>query len=445
MSSRHACPPALARASQPASEVHPRSEARLVAELEPAEYFVVIAGAAAESRGAYELQVNLEPLDVACKQATNLDCSTATPIRTDQTVIRTYLPLDCEFEREHPGSRFFELDLRGETGIVGAHISIQSEEARVDSKIPSKYPQFMVWGLDSQGQCAPSPIAEYGRFGSESERLSTSLEPGRYAVELERPPSRPGYLRIELQRLDCSNPHATCADAEDITLVADQAVLHGHTFCGTEPVELPENCFDESAPQRFYRLDLSDRPERVRVRANTPGFALEFEGGVALLRDAGAECGALLECFEPLGSGDGLPRVDAIVEPGVYLLMVQGASAGAAGELAVQVDISDWRTRTYAPCYGGDVENRMFDHAAAERCWKNPLHPDCNTLFISGGLDPSVADCICETDPVCCAGTEDDYARCAPVFDGCGFLCEDAATTTTQIQRNGFYPLLHAP
>jgi hypothetical protein len=428
-------------------DLHARREARFVTELEPAEYVVVVMGADESSQGRYKLEVNLEPLGAACEVAKNRDCADATPlaIPTEESVIRRYLPLDCEFDRENSGSRFFELDLRNEAAPVGIEVDLQSDEESFDARQSSAYTRFLVWGLDAAGRCSASPLADNGLPLAAGERAGARLEPGRYALELDSPPSIPSYLRLQIYRPDCAaSLSGTCAAPEDIQLVDDHATLMGHTLCNTDQLTLDECAYWGAAPERVYRLDLSNRPERVRVRASLPLEGLGFYVGLALLRRESAACGNVLHCFDSPGNGDGWPRVDAIVEPGEYLLVVEGAELAAAGRFTLQVDVSDWRTRVSFPCYGGDVESCLWEtNDAVFSCWDNPLDEKCGSIFMSCGLAPSIQDCICDADPVCCDGTEDDAERCAPVFEACHFFCEDALTTAKGIDDSRIFSLVH--
>ncbi|HET9955419.1 MAG TPA: hypothetical protein VFQ61_12980, partial [Polyangiaceae bacterium] len=270
--------------------------------------------------------------------------------------------------------------------------------------------------------------------------------PGLYALELESPPARPAYLRVEFHRPGCSgNVHDTCANAEDIQLTGEQATVRGHTYCGREQYGR-EHCVGPS-PKRFYRLDLRDRKDRVRLRAKIPPRDLGFYAAVTLLRDEGPDCDALLlQCFDSMGNGDGWPLVDSIVEPGVYFLVVEGVELGAAGEFTLEVDVSDWRTRRFSPCYGGDIEGCLYNtNDAADVCWSNPLHESCATMFTSCGLSPETQACICDSDPVCCAGTDEDAERCAPVFASCNFFCEDVRWADPFIDRSRLFSLLYDP
>ncbi|HET9954813.1 MAG TPA: hypothetical protein VFQ61_09925, partial [Polyangiaceae bacterium] len=215
--------------------VNQPKEARLSAELDPGRYFVVVRGAGLEDYGSYELQVTVEPLEADCRPASNKDCASATPLATDGRLLRTYLPVDCDYEatNEVQESRFYALDLRAEPGTTGLHAQLDFVEEAPPEDSDTEYPTLRLWGLDPSGACSATQVADMGLFSQYGRSVSTALAPGLYALELESPPARPAYLRVEFHRPDCSgNVHDTCANAEDIQLAGEQATVRGHTYCG---------------------------------------------------------------------------------------------------------------------------------------------------------------------------------------------------------------------
>jgi hypothetical protein len=405
-----------------------RSEARFAEELEPGVYIVVVDGAREEDHGAYTLQIVAEPLDAACSVPANTTCASALPLALQGTTAYAFLPKTCESHSDH--ERFFALDLLGQSALRGIRARTEAVDYRVGTQVDSAFTGFQLWLLNESGECSPDgPLTTGGLETLDSLALSAAIGPERYALELVRPPSRASYMRVELQQPDCSGEvHDTCSAAEDVVLRDERATIHGETYCNSDTLSLADCGMFDSAPDRLYRLDLRDRPERVRIRATIPPRGLDFYATLALLHEEDGACGAMLECFDSMGSGDGWARVDATVEPGVYLLAVKGVTPGAAGRFTLEVDVSDWQTKHFSACYGGDVDNCLRDwNHGSDSCCENPLGEACGTMFVSCGLAPSVQDCVCQSDPVCCAGEIGDAERCAPVFAACNYFCPDAA------------------
>jgi hypothetical protein len=424
-----------------------RTEARLAEELEPGVHIIVVDGVDEDDHGAYTLRVVAEPLGVECGVPGNTACSNAVPLVFQGTTAHAFLPVFCLDQ----GPSFFSFELSSAASQYGVEARIDVEDFRVGEDFEVNVPSLRLWSIDSTDECAiDDPLVTAYPYTLDGSPLGASLPPGRYAVGVRSSSStwleRQTYLRVEVQPLDCSSElRETCEDAEAIVLEGDRAVVEGNTYCSTHSLVLPDCGIYDPTPDRLYRLDLRDRKEPVRLRAKIPPSGLDFYAVLSLFREEDRDCGTLLHCFDAMASLDGWPSVDAIVKPGVYLLSVRGVEPLVAGKFTLYVDVSDWRTREFYPCYGGDVDQCAFtENNAAFPCADNPLQAGCGEMFVSCGLLPSVQACVCDSDPVCCDGARSDTERCAEVFRACDYFCPDAATSAAYMARTRLFSLASA-
>lgn len=400
-----------------------RASSALTAELDPGEYLLVVDGAGPDDAGDFRLQLAAEPLDSACETPLNTSCDAATPLSFDLPVQTVFVPARCDASDDaESNALFYSLDLSEEKTTVGVVVSLTRAQDFVQSIDTVVAPEILA---SADGDACGEAVAPGSFWNADGLRVNTSLAPGKYRLRLDEEPELPSWMIVEIVRPDCSgNIGDSCDSPVDLDVSDGFVQVSSNTYCNTNTLD-HEDCSDEPAPERFFRLDLSGRMERARVRARLPPRDLDFYAELIFLeRQSDGDCGSALQCYDYIGDAEGWPSIDVIVDPGVYLIAVEGVTENAVGSFALEVEVSDFRTRSYQPCVSFDVDSCLFyyNYASSDCCF-NPLSPECATGLISCGLDPAVQDCVCESDPVCCDGDEEDFERCAAVFADCGYFC----------------------
>jgi hypothetical protein len=403
-----------------------RSASMWTAELDPGEHRIMVDGASSGASGRYRLTFVIEPLDATCGGYENASCDAAAPLSIELPVANAFIAPSClDDESEEQEALYYLLDLSAETSVVGIRAAVQTALGLAEPTPEDEGVAVIEIGTYEQGASCSELVVPSGLWDRDGVTVSAALPPGRYVLVLDDPPPFPSFLSVSVTRPDCSgNQHDTCAEAEDIPLDTGHAIVSADTFCNTDQVSIDDCSGDSPTPDRFYRVDLRDRPGRVRLRASLPLSGLDFYAGLALLREEDGDCGEALFCYDSLANGDGWSSVDAVLEPGVYLLAIEPMEPSAAGHFVLEVDVSNPGIRDFRPCYDADVDDCVFFfNDALGECCSNPFGADCGTRFISCGLDPAVQDCVCETDARCCNGAEDAFDRCASVLAECNFFC----------------------
>ncbi len=396
-------------------------------EVEPGRYVVAV-GALDDEQGEYTLQLVAEELDSACEKADNTSCELAHRLDTTSAVTTEYLAPGCGNESSE-GSRYYELDLSGESSRSALYITVNRTDRRgIDTY---EFIPLTLSALEDEDEPCGREIAEQ-TFIEDDSTLSTLVEPGRYLIRAERYEPHSFVLTTRWTRLDCSATTGdTCETAQPVTFETGLASFSDNTHCSTSRLDFEECYYEPEAPDKFYRVDLSEYDTRVRLRGHIRARDLNFHAGLVLLKegDAGG-CGSFLSCYDRLSDGEGYPEFDMILEPAVYIVAVAGVLQGHAGEYVLDLALSEATDKDFAPCYFPDIDNCVFyENSASQPCCENPLGAECSTLFISCGLDPTVADCVCEAQPGCCDGGADDLSECAEALAACNFFCEGYAAS----------------
>lgn len=401
-----------------------RSSSGFSVELDPGKYLLVVDGAGSDDEGDYRLQVGIEPAAGGCAPRMNRACATAERLSADIPTHSSLIAGRCTDPAEEDSFLYYRLDLTGEPDPIGIHASLLDDShERMSSGVPLE-----LFVLDGSEPCG-TPWASFGATGYQSSVLSSGLPPGDYLLRVRELPAHPAVLDVRFFRPDCSsNTQDTCSTARDLVFEDGFARVAADTYCNTDQFQ-DETCFGEPpAPDRFYRLDLQGRGERTRVRARLAPGKLEYSAALILLREDEDRCGSVLHCYDPLCCAEGWPRLDMIVEPGAYLIVIEGLVQNAAGNFTLEVELSGASRREFRPCYDAVIDDcaRHTNNVGWE-CCENPLAAACASVFVSCGLHPAVQDCVCERDPTCCDGDEDDFERCGEIMSACNYFCEDDA------------------
>jgi hypothetical protein len=397
-------------------------------ELDPGAYRLIVDGAGPSDNGAYRLTAVVSPLPARCSAPSNSACSAAVPLSFETDSSSVFVDRHCAEAGDARPALYYLLDLTRESGFVGVNAAVYPAEIGSDviEADEDAYAFPAIRSLDSDSDCGSS-YASYGFAHAHGDTISVALEPGVYLVELSGPPRVPSLLTVRLTRPDCSGEqHDTCADAENIVLDRGYALLRGHTFCNTDRFTHERCSWYEDTPDRFYRLDLSDREGRSHLRAALTARDLDFYAALVLLREEQDGCSAPVQCYDALGNFEGWPVLDMVLEPDVYIIAIEAMPERAAGNYVLDVEVSEPDPEAFRACYDADIDECVwYTSDIAGECCTNPFAPECGTRYVSCGLDPSVQDCICRTDARCCDGTAEDIERCAPAFSTCGFFCGD--------------------
>jgi hypothetical protein len=230
----------------------------------------------------------------------------------------------------------YELDLRGFVGPVPLYLGLRSAfdgSLRVE-RGPSDDP-FLV-------ACNEDQVS-----GVDDAFLAVTLDPDLYRVVVDGERSEDAgafELSLELPSRDarCHEPPANdrCNQAVAIDPALSVQTFLGTTECASDQATPPWECGDFAfrAGDVFYALDLTDRAEPVRLHATTD---LEPRGGDTVLyvvRAVGGECAETLLCNDDLASEVTASALWAQLEPGSYLLAVEGKD-GAAVDFSLQVEL----------------------------------------------------------------------------------------------------------
>lgn len=389
------------------------SSSSLAARLEPAEYWLVVDGADAQSSGDYQLQVELDPAPGRCAaSASNGTCSGAARLEPlqRQTVL---LDEACAVagDDDEP-SLWYELDLRAEPEPVLVHAAVWT------LAVPALQ-RLYLYGVDAAGECASELGAGFfsrglGRTGAE---LSTLLPAGRYRyrVALAGEPQRRVGLQLDVDREACRLASRASGLEGAIVLdgTASSQVRDGNTACNTD--QLRPRCAEVDAPEQLYQLDLraAERPLRARVTVLVDG--LGFAPVLSLLD--GADVTNALYCDARVNAFEGPPSLDLTLQPQLYHLAVDGAEPGAAGPYRLLVELEPAQPRA---CVDTRIDDCVERNAELDCCLE--WGPACDTTVELCGLARETQACLCEQQPSCCS-PERVPGECAAALGACGYLC----------------------
>jgi hypothetical protein len=178
-------------------------------------------------------------------------------------------------------------------------------------------------------------------------------------------------------------------------------------MCGDDTINT--SCaLGSSSSDIFYRLDLSQFPGRVHVRADTRRADAPFDS-LALLADAGETCGAELWC------GD----FDLWLEPAKYYLALDEAYRDHQGPVQLDIDLDT----TAAPPVVDCIDAQVAQCAREQGCCRGD-GTECWLVYLSCGLAREALDCLCAAEPACCDG-RGDSDECGTLLQGCGTFCPD--------------------
>jgi len=394
----------------------------VAATLEPGRYRLVVDAEDARDAGEFSVSLLLRGEDAQCIESPSNDsCDGAIDLDPDlavQTVVGStrcahndaYSFFECHFD-DATADVFFRLDLSGRDAPVVVRASTDLAPTDFDTT---------VYVMDSaQGHCFAAvacnddgpPMTQSIDGASE---LVALLEPAEYFLVVDGLFTNGDFgLRVSLDEIECAG-NVSCEDAMELDSSPGEHTFAVDTACATSTY-VGECTRYDNGPDVYYRLDLSsyEGPVRVNAVVNDGDFwslALGAEG-------ADSSCGSELLCRDE--------SLDAIVQPGVYYLIVSAPRHAAhaadvglaiepvgAGELADCVDVS------MADC----AEDYWSFGSPAGSCCDGPAAP-CLHAASSCGLDPGLHACVCEAAPECCEPASSGR-DCAVVFAGCGLFCE---------------------
>lgn len=389
------------------------SSSSLAARLEPAEYWLVVDGADAQSKGEYQLQVELDPAPGRCAAvAPNGTCSTAEWLEPlpRQTVLLDEACAPARADGE--ASLWYELDLRAESQPVLVHAAVWTLAAPAPQRLA-------LYGVDPSGECESQLGAGFfsrglGRAGAE---LSTLLPPGRYrwGVTLGGELQQRVGLQLELDRQTCQlgARGGSVADAIALDASAPSQVLAGNTACNGD--QLRPRCAEVSAPEQLYRLDLRGAERPLRARATVLVDGLAFAPVLSLIE--GADVDSALYCDARVNAFEGPPRLELTLQPELYHLVVDGAEPGASGQYRLLVELEPAEPRA---CVDARIDDCVERNAELDCCltWE----PACDTTLELCGLSRQTQACLCQLKPSCCS-PERVPGECREALRACGYLC----------------------
>jgi hypothetical protein len=409
--------PAALRCAQPVADGNVVS---LSEEIDPGLYLVFIAGPASQT-GNFRLELGVESSELNCEAPANAECSAPTQVDVHRTSSTFLVQPDCA--DGEVTNRHYKIDLSQETSRVAIRVDHQLPDP-LPGTDPFEWVSLSLFKQNDTTDCPGEFVVKQQTFNGFG--LGTVVEPGKYILVYSDVYAEPSRLQVQFTRPDCSGNHRTCQDAETVPLEGDYAVMRGHTHCSANELQF-EDCSSAEGVERLFRVDLTERPGLVRLRARLLMPELKVAPALMVVEDRGGECGALLSCFEPIDYSSDMREVDMILKPAVYFVGIEVDQAAASGSFALEFDVSAADSRSFRACYDGDVRNCEFNNEN-NACCRNPLHHTCSTLARSCGLDPAVHDCVCATDPVCCDGTEADLERCTAAFSACNYFCDASPT-----------------
>ena len=391
----------------------------LAAELEAKQYRIVVGGEAPTDAGEIELIVQLPPKAGGCALPPENDlCEAATPIDPDVPVQSFVGTTECSTDQVQPlwecreygqrdGDVFYSLDLSNRSDRVLLHATTGLP--------PTDHETHLIVVNDDGGTCSTTLACQSPNFWVDEEpntRLWALLDPGKYFLAVGHEDSSGDFgLRVELGG-SCDVANDTCQTAEPLKAEVGSQSLVAWPMCGDDSISGRCSGLDPS-PDIFYRLDLSEFPGRVRVRASaektrkTESRVETFEY-IVLLEETDGTCGNELWC------GD----FDLWLEPRSYLLALDGFR-DQQGPVTLNVEIATDSPPPEVDC----IDLAVAQCASALDAWCCTGDDDeCALAFASCGLRQAALTCVCDTEPACCSGAGGS-AECDRIFMECGTFC----------------------
>jgi hypothetical protein len=394
----------------------------IAARLEPDEYWLIVDGASPDSRGEFQLQVELDPAPGSCTGTTGAG-SCGAPLPIEPLARQTLLLDEACLPRAEDGdlSAWYELDLSAESRSVLVHAAAWtlSEPASED---------FSLYAADDIA--CESELA-YGSFsrglGRTNAEFSALLAPGRYQLQVSfyLEVQRRAGLDLEIDRETCKDgPVANlCDDAISIDPSLPRQVLEGNTACNTSHFQ--STCAELDAPEQFYRLDLRGSPGLVRTRVTPLVDGLGFGPIVALLAaDGDGVCPDAVYCDESIDNAEGPSHLDLILDPRLYYLVIDGADPSAGGPYRLLVELEPGERR---PCVDTRIDSCVRANGQIDCC--RGWGPACDASAELCGLTRSAQECLCATAPACCDAEDRDASACLDALQACDYLCPEYAAS----------------
>jgi len=144
---------------------------------------------------------------------------------------------------------------------------------------------------------------------------------------------------------ECEGTSAdTCDEAAELDLSSGSARLTMSTRCAKNDfrllqlIDADSDCFSTYGPDVMITLDLTDFDDAVRLFATTDNTVTDFDTVLVLTT---AECSedAMLMCDDDGGSNL-TSEIEVVVEPGVYVLIVDGFHGGEQGTFQLDVEVT---------------------------------------------------------------------------------------------------------
>jgi hypothetical protein len=409
-----------------------RPSSSLRAQLEPAAYWLVVDGHQPESRGEFQLQIEVDARRGSCSQPF-VPTSCEQPVRLNVEARATLLlDMSCTTEGEEERTFHFDLDLSAEAAPVAASIHSWSPTGR-------RFGRIGVYRADAPATDCGTPLAESydvtGVSPNSNTQLTSLLAPGRYVIEVDvdtldlAGAASPAALSVALDRERCrSGPHAnTCDTAIELATSMGARVIEGDTTCNSNHLTLSD-CAESEAPEQFYRLDLSTRAGPTQVRMGIRNEGLEFSPLLYLLT-SGAEnaCGEALHCYNSMANFEGPPVYELMLPPAVYFIGVDAEVPRSAGRYQLFVELSPGSPRS---CVDAEMLACQWLNAFVV-CCNEPENIGCARSLELCGLASETTACVCDANPACC-GADGSRESCPDLFEECGYLCPDFAQSEDQ-------------
>jgi hypothetical protein len=411
-----------------------RPSSVLTARLDPGSYWLVVEGAGPEESGSYELQIELDDALGDCPvPPVNDSCETAQPLASlpHQTVL---FELGCAQPDAEPAlqhDRFFELDLSDEPAPVLAQVSVWSE--RVHGGV-----LYLYQAASTAAGCGSEWVHAYNAsaaaYASEAE-FEALLPPARYVLEIrtyvdEAELRDRSALTLGLDRTTCANGPlgGSCETALELDPNQSVQLREGTTLCNADQLSI-EYCGEPGTPDQFHRLDLRDAARLTRLRAEVLTDGLTLSPVLAIIRgNADGGCAAPLYCFDSFSNAEGPPRLDLLLQPELYFVVVGGADAGSAGRYRLLVELEPGQA---SACVTPAIED-CVRQSQLSCCGLSA--PECDQIFAACGLDAAVRACVCSSNPACC-GAEGDASTCPAVHAQCQYICPEVEPQVSRCVR----------
>jgi hypothetical protein len=200
-------------------------------------------------------------------------------------------------------------------------------------------------------------------------------------------------------------------------------ILDGSTLCNTHLLTSPV-CARESydSPQQYHRLDLRGASGLTHVRLTVLVDGLGLLPLLYVLpADASGGCGPALFCDYRINLGEGPPRASLMLDAQEYFVGIAGAEPGSAGAYRLLVEVEPGEP---SPCVNVEINDCMTLNAEPPCC--DDWSVACTDAVVMCGLARSTQDCVCSTNPDCCASRTADV-DCSAARAACNYLCPEFA------------------